>query len=425
MGNKGVRQRLAASIIVFFFIFNFASSAYGSGFAIYTHGASIVGQGGAVTASADDPTAIFYNPALINKLDGTQVEIGTTLIFPKRKFKSDFSGNTQETKDDVFYPSTFYITHKFNDRISAGLGVFNPFGLGTRWDDDWEGRYITTSAEMQTFNINPVVSYQVTPTVAFAAGLDFLLVDATLENKINFPFLGFSRDGGQKFEGDGNGVGYNLGILVEPHKDISVGASYRSSIKVDIDGKVTHDLPDPSLAVTFPNTNGSTVIKLPPQAHMGVYYKGFDPFTFEIGFRWEGWSTYDELKIDLDQPVAGSTTSVSKKNWKDTYAMQIGAKYQLNESVALLAGYFYGGNPVPDETFEPSIPDADTSYYSIGTSVKHKNLKVDISYGYQKLQSRTKDNSITDPISGLPAFSANGEYNTDIHMVGLSLTYKF
>ncbi len=109
----------------------------------------------------------------------------------------------------MFYPSTFYITHKFNDKVSAGLGVFNPFGLATEWPDNWVGRYITTKAEMTTYNINPVFSLQITPEISVAAGLNFLMLDATLEKKINL-----SPDGNQKFKGDGNGVGYNMGFLL-------------------------------------------------------------------------------------------------------------------------------------------------------------------------------------------------------------------
>lgn len=425
MKQKGWQKGLAGFIFLFF-IFCTIPNAYGSGFAIYTQGASSLGQGAATIAHTDDPSAIFFNPALINKLEGTQVELGTTLIFPSRKFKSDYSGETFKTERQVFYPSTFFITHKFNDKISAGLGVFNPFGLGTKWPDDWEGRYIATNSEMQTFNFNPVVSYQITPNVAFAAGVDFLILDATLEKKLNLPVLyGFTRDGGQKFKGDGTGIGYNFGILIEPHRDVSLGASYRSEIKVKIDGNVTHVLPEGDPLGLFPNTNGKTTLTLPQQVHVGVYYKGLYPLTFEVGLRWEGWHSYDELRIDLDQSVAGSNTSITEKDWKDTYSANIGVKYQLTESVALLAGYLYGGNPIPDRTFEPSIPDANTHLFTIGTDIKYKQLRFDLAYAYQKLQTRSKNNAITDPVSGLPAFSANGVYKSDIHMFGVSLTYKF
>ena len=425
MKQKKMFQGLLAFMFVFF-VFFIIPNAYGSGFAVYTQGGSSLGQGAATIAHTDDPSAIFFNPALINKLEGTQVELGTTLIFPSRKFKSDITGETFKAESDVLYPSTFFITHKFNDKISAGLGVFNPFGLRNKWGDDWEGKYITTNAEMTTYNINPVVSYQITPNISFAAGLDFLLLDTTLEKKINLSLFGLP-DGGQKFKGDGNGVGFNLGILIEPHKDISIGASYRSEIKVDIDGDATFDLPDPSLRAFFPNTPGNADLTLPQQIHAGIYYKGFYPLTFEVALRWEGWSSYDQLKLNFDRLVMGSGEYVERKDWKDTYSANIGAKYQLNDSVALLAGYLYGGNPIPDKTFEPTIPDADTHLFCIGTDVKYKNFRFDLSYAYQHLQSRHKNNLVDDLNDGIlnPATSANGKYNSDLHMVGLSLTYQF
>jgi long-chain fatty acid transport protein len=410
-----------------------APTVFASGFAVYTQGASSLGQGAATIAHTDDPSAIFWNPALINKLEGTQIQLGTTIIFPSRKFESDITGETFKTEPDVFFPSTIFITHKFNDKISAGLGVFNPFGLATKWPDDWEGRYIATNSEMTTFNINPVVSYQITPHIAFAAGVDFLLLDATLEKKINLAAFTFPipfPDGGQKFEGDGSGLGYNFGILIEPHKNIALGVSYRSEIKVDIDGNADFSLPAGTpqfISLLFPNTPGSTDITLPQQIHAGICYKGFTPLTFEAALRWEGWSSYDQLKIKLDKPVVGSKTSVSKKDWEDTYSVSLGAKYQLNDTIALLAGYLYGGNPIPDKTFEPAIPDANTHLFTVGTSIKHKQFKVDLAYGYQKLQERNKNNDIgaESSISGLVDASANGTYKSHLHMVGVSLTYTF
>ncbi len=432
MIQKGKQKGLTALIFVLF-IFCSIPNAYGSGFAIYTQGASTLGQGAATIAHTDDPSAIFWNPALINKLQGTQIQLGTTLVFPSRKFESDFSGYTFKTESDVFYPSTIFITHKFNDKITAGLGAFNPFGLGTKWPDDWEGRYIATNSEMRTYNINPVVSFQITPNISLAGGVDFLFLDATLEKKINqSAILSYYMGGpvsapdiGQKFKGDGNGIGYNFGIILEPHKDISIGASYRSEIKVDIDGRATHDNVNSFLSAAFPNTDGSTDITLPAQAHIGICYKGLNPLTFEVAVRWEGWSSYDRLKITLEKPVLGTKTSDTPKDWEDTYSVSLGAEYQLNNSIALLAGYLYGGNPIPDTTFEPAIPDANTHLFTIGTTIKQKKFKVDLAYGYQILQGREKNNSVTDPVSGLTAFSANGEYKSHLHLVSVSLTYTF
>ena len=429
MEQKGLWKGIATFLPVLIISCAFQNT-YGSGFAIYTQGASALGQADAVIAHADDPSAIFFNPALINKLEGTQIEAGTTLLFPSQEFKSDITGNTFSTENDVFYPSTLFVTHKFNDKVSAGLGVFNSFGLGTDWGNSWEGRYVATNSELQTFNINPVASYQITPNIAFAAGVDFLLLDTTLEKQINLSPYGIS-DAGQKFEGDGSGVGYNLGILYDINKDISLGVSYRSEIKVDIDGDASFDLPagTPSLLSTlFPNTSGNADLTLPQQAHMGIAYRGFDSLTLETGLRCEGWSSLKELKVDLDEPVAGSTTSITEKDWKDTYSMNLGAKYQFNKTFALLAGYLYGGNPVPDKTFDPIVPDANTHLFTIGTDIQYKKIRINFAYGYQRLEGTKKDNSLDDnPSDGIvnAATSANGEYDTDLHMFGVSITYKF
>lgn len=420
--------------LAFFVLINFliVRNVYASGFAIYTQGASSLGQGAATIAHGDDPSVIFFNPALIGKLQGTQIQIGTTLLFPTREFKSDLTNKTFETEKDIFYPSTLFITHKFNEKISAGLGIFNPFGLATEWPDDWPGRYITTKAEMTTFNFNPVVSLQLTPQIYLAGGLNFLYLDATLENKINSAYLpvalGLSpfplpfSDGNQRFKGDGNGVGYNLGLLIEPHKNISLGASYRSRIHVDIDGKASYrDIPLP-LKPFFSDAGGSTNITLPSQGHIGICFKGLEPLTLEAGMRWEGWSSYERLTIRLENGMVSNTP----KKWKDTYSANIGAKYQLNESVSLLAGYLYSGNPVPDNTFEPSIPDSNTHLFTIGSSIKSKGLKIDIAYGFQMLEDRKKKNSIGDPINPINEDSmVKGEYKSYLHMIGLSLTYLF
>lgn len=407
------------------FCFSVPHPASGSGFAIFTQGATALGQADSVIAHSDSPSAIFFNPALINKLEGTQAEIGTTLIYPIRKFDSDATGREFETDSQVFFPSTLYFTHKYNEKLSIGLGVFNNFGLATKWDDDWEGRYIATNSELTIFTINPAVSVKLTDNISVAAGLDFLTLDATLEKKLN---LGVA-DANQKFKGDGNGVGYNLGIIVDLSKDIAMGASYRSEIKVDIDGSVSHRLPAglEFLSPFFPHTSAETDLTLPAQFHLGIAYKGISNLTLETGLRYEGWASYEKLKFDLDQPVAGTTTSVTEKKWKDTYTFNIGADYRLNDTVSILAGYLYSGNPVPDETFEPAIPDSDTHLFTIGTEIRRKALTFGLSYGYQLLEGRKKNNAIDDnPLDGInPLTSANGKYNSDLHLVGISLTYKF
>jgi long-chain fatty acid transport protein len=124
------KSRLYSMVMGFFFIVCIASDVHGAGFGIFTQGASELGQADATVAHGDTPSVIFFNPALINGLSGTQIENGATLLLPSRKFSS-FGDGSSQTKSKVYYPATVYMTQKFSDTVSAGIGIFSPFGLGT------------------------------------------------------------------------------------------------------------------------------------------------------------------------------------------------------------------------------------------------------------------------------------------------------
>jgi len=390
------------------------SFSFASGFGIFTQGASSLGQGSAVVAHGESPEAIFYNPALINELPGTQVEIGTTLIFADRDFKSAATGKATETDDDVFFPSTFYITHKFNDFISAGLGFFSPFGLATTWDDDWEGRYLATKSEITTYNINPVISCRISPKISLAAGLDFMFLESSLESRIPsaaFSIPGPSFDINQKFDGSGDGIGYNFGFLFNVNKAFSLGASYRSEVKIDVDGDLKfHDEPS-----YMPHRiSGSTTITLPQQVSAGIAYRPTDRLVMELGMRWEDWSSFDRLKIQ----IAHQPSVVYPRDWRGTFAVNLGGKYRLNDTFAVTAGYLYGKNPVPDSNFEPAIPDSDTHLFCLGGEAQLGNFTAALAYAYQLQEERTKSTNHYGA-------TANGEYDSDIQLLALSFTYKF
>jgi long-chain fatty acid transport protein len=391
-----------------------SSEALAAGYAVFTQGASALGQGNAVAAHSDSPNAIFYNPALINKLDGTRLELGSTVIFSRHRFESAQPGGSQSSNDSTFFPSTVYLTHKFNETLSAGVGVFSPFGLGTEWGNDWDGRFLATKSTLQTFDFNPVLSYRVTPSLAVAAGLDVILLDATLERRLPPAALGTLAEVGAKFKGSGTGVGFNLAVAYELTKTISFGASYRSQVAVDITGDSST-----SPGGTPLDSHGRTGVWLPQQLTAGIAYQVTDPLIVELGIRWEGWSSFKELQLTLDNNTPIPATA---RNWHDTVGLNLGGKYRLNDQVALLAGYIYGNSAVPDGTFDPSIPDADTHIFCLGTQLQYRRFEVALSYAYQLYLERTKNNSV-DP--ALPPHYADGNYKSDAHLVALAVSYKF
>lgn len=423
-----------------------ATQVLASGFGVFTQGAAGLGQANAVVAHPTGPSSLYFNPALLNDVPGRQIEVGTTLIYADREIDLN-DGDHENGKTGYNFPSTLYYTQEINDRLSAGFGVFFPFGLSNEWDNDYAGRYIGTSGKVTTVNFNPVLSVRVNDRLSLAAGLDALYFDATLKSNINQnaayliaqqqspllpPLTTPLGDIEQKFKGQDWGFGYNFGALFKATDRISLGATYRSHIDVDpgkANGDVSFQNVSPYLKSLFPNGDGDASIRLPAQATAGIAVQVIDPLIIEVGVRWEDWDSYDELKVNFDNPVFGQSSNISPRDWNSTWTYNIGGHYRVNEKVAINAGYLYGENAVPNSTFEPLIPDSDTHLFTLGTELRFDAWTVSGAFGFEHHEDRDKKNNIGDSlgslVAGQPVSTANGEYATDIYLIGLSIGYAF
>ena len=382
-----------------------ATPSSASGFALFTTGATELAQCDSVIAHTEGPASNFYNPALLPALSGTQIEMGTIMLKPAIDFKSDLTGQKTSSRSNYFFPSSLLISHKIDDRFSVGLGVYSTFGLGNEWPDDWEGKYIVTYSKLKTYNINPNLAWKVSNSFTLAWGLDILLGDITLEQKVSLP-----PDAKQKIKGEGDGYGYNLGMLYKVSEDLVFGMSYRSGITLEIEG-------DYSLAIAGLKTGVKTDLDLPAQIFAGISYKPSENILLEIGGKWEEWSSYKDLKLKANLPIfLGSDTITMPKDWKNVFGFNIGIKYNIDSTLSISAGYLHEGNPVPSDTFEPSVPVSDRNDYSVGIQKTFNKYKIGLSYLYDRYDSRHKNNNVG---SG----SANGKYEQDIHMIGLSISY--
>src|SRR4029077_16675265 len=87
-------------------------AAFGSAssFGLFQHGARAIGQAGAFTARASDPSAVFYNPAAITQLACLAADGGLDMHNPTISYNSD-SGRF-EARHIIQFPPSLYVTWK-------------------------------------------------------------------------------------------------------------------------------------------------------------------------------------------------------------------------------------------------------------------------------------------------------------------------
>lgn len=401
------------AFIVLVIIFNI-STAIAGGFLIYTHDAAATGMALAYTAQVDRPSAVFYNPAAMTRLEGTSVSTGGSIIVPRTTYNSFFEpGSETEMDHHTYFVPNFFITHKISDKFAAGFGFFCPFGLATDWPDNWEGRFISTFAELRTYFLNPAISWQVHPRLSLAVGFNYVFSD------VEFKRVEFELEESQvrsRLEGSGEGQGFNLGLLYHVTDEIDFGISYRSRIDIDYDGEARFEMVGPIgpiLALVFQDGDVSIDnIDLPSILVVGLATTMLKGWTFEFDFHWINWSTFNKISADFDNPNTPDT--IIPRDWHDALFYSLGAKYQLNKSIVLRGGYMFRNTPIPDKAFDPILPDSDQHIVSVGAGYRRGGLSVDLSY----MALIYDDRAIHTNIPG-----RNGEYESFCSLIGLNLQY--
>src|SRR5438067_9809757 len=88
-----------------------------------------IARGNAQAATADNPSAIYYNPAGITQLEGFQFRAGLYLISADTKYTSP-SGVKAETDDAWQAVAQLYATYSLPEMpVSVGFGIYSPYGL--------------------------------------------------------------------------------------------------------------------------------------------------------------------------------------------------------------------------------------------------------------------------------------------------------
>lgn len=404
-------------LYVFLFLLLFSGTVSASGYKIDQQGSKALGMADAFVATADDPSAVYFNAAGLAGQREPALYLGVSALAPSTMFKN-MAGAEEETNGEVFLPPHLYLAYP-SGNITFGLGIYAPFGLGTKWRDAGLTRYQATESDVETLNINPAVAVRVKPWLLLGAGVDYMKSNASLKKMVDQSLAGGS-DAKTVLEGDGDGWGYNAGVIIIPDERLRFGISYRSAIEVDYTGTASLDNIAPALQPLFGGasfrTDAKTSIKFPATLTIGAAYKPSEKVTLELDFERTGWSSNDSLDIDLKNEVApaGFTDTKEPADWIDIWAVRAGIEYRATESISVRGGYVYQNNPAPGHTLHPRLPDSDQQNLSFGIGYNTGNLVIDAAYMVAFFEDRDVENNIL-----------SGEYKTFGHSVGLSAGYKF
>lgn len=421
---------IAVSILATFV----SAAAFGAGFSIFEQGAKATAMGGAFAATADDPSAIFYNPAGIAQQRELSVLAGATFINFTNEFNGDpndplTSGAEAKYKRHTFVPPNVYAIIPIGGNLTFGLGAFSAWGLRTDWADPWIGRFVSRDADLKTMSVEPAIAWQSTSgNIAVGGGVEYRRARVILNQNIALPFpnpfTGRITDiGNARLKSDyGDDIGYNLGFLFKTDR-FRFGASYRSEMDIDLDG--TADFQqistgnaqlDALVTPTFPADDKiSTTLPFPAVYAVGVAFKPTDRWDLEFDVTHMTWSRFEALAVDFQNQTARSF--VRTQDWKDSSAYRLGANLKATPDWDVRFGVVYDENPQPTERVGPLLPDSDRLGASFGVGYHRGPFIIDTAAFILHFKDRSTN--------GLSAEGFNGTYQTDATLWSVNFGYRF
>jgi long-chain fatty acid transport protein len=433
--EKDMKKYCFAGWIAVLGVFLLPLVAFAGGFGLNEQGAKASGMANAFAAQADDPTAVYFNPAGIVQLEGTQVTVGVSPVIPGATFESNTNSAPRNTtvgqkthldNDAVFVPNA-YVTQKISDRVSFGFGTFSNFGLETNWPNDWEGRFIVggTKAELTTLSVNPVLAVRPHERVSLSVGPVMQYADVDLRKKqyLPSPPLPAPSETDVKFTGDDTGWGWNAALMVWLPANFKFGASYRSEVSHRIHGQVKFSPDVPPFLLN--DTRFTADFNTPANAYLGLAWT-HGPLTLEFDAQWTDWSSWKEIRAVFNQPVGGQPELVVEEDWHDAWGYRFGAQFAVNEYLDVRAGIAYDESPIPSKSVSPRIPGGDRWIYAIGFGGHYQGFTADLAYQYVDAESVKLGSVGADEGSVAPPGQLEGKFkDVDAHIIAFNLSYQF
>ena len=381
------------------------SLGFALGIRIADQDAEATARGNAFVATADNPSAIYYNPAGMSLLEGQNFQVGGYGITLKSEFTST-TGSVFETKNKLLgVPQIYYTAAIPTTPFAVGVGVYSPYGLGLEWPDNTPFRTLAKAGSISYLTVNPALSWRWNKQFSVGFGLTFNYAETELSQGTAFNIPGDEF----KFKGSGTALGYNAGALWQPAPQHSFGISYHSATDLDFGGHSSIVVPGFFSA----SDNAKAKFHFPQYLCVGYSFRPTPEWNIEFDADWTDWDSLNN--VTLRQATLGNQTLPF--NWSSSWFYELGVTHYFANGYRASAGYIYSENSVPDSSFSPGIPDSERHIFSVGIGRKYQSFNWN--FTYQLAYGPSRD--VNGTLGGL----ADGRYEFLSHALTFSLGYNF
>ena len=378
----------------------------------------------------DDVSAVWYNPAGMTLLPGTQFQFGgvfAALDIPAEDYRTGQTDNGR--KHPVPIPNMF-LSHQINDSAWFGIGLTVPYGMATEYGREFSMGDKGMNSEIKVFDLNPSFAYKVSDKLSVGIGASIEYAQAFVESGMMYHPLYKTPAAYGRYKATSWSGGFNAGVMWTPVETVRLGLSYRSAVKHSAKGQLKIGTYDgdhvgyvSGLASTSKGAKAS--LKAPHQINLSATWEVTPSWRLSGLIHWSDWSSFKSLDISSDNALLPYKLGTSKisiaNNWKDSWLFSVGTDYRFNDSVTVRGGIAYEKSPVRDNYRLAIIPDLDRMWFTIGATW-HVTKQLQGDFGFAWIHG-IGNKSVYD--NNNPSKEIGKFRKCESYLFGAQMVYKF
>lgn len=372
-------------------------------------GCRAIALGGAFTGVADDPSAVFYNPAgLVFQPESFNFSVDGFYIWPTHEYTLPV-GTIAKSQYNVSIPQVFF-SYRTNDKLTLGFGAYAPYATGgVDWRKDQLG--YPMKSYLGVLSLTPTIAYRLSDKLSLGFQVNFYV--GVLEVKTEMAPFGPIEE-----EEKGSSVTAGLGLLIKPTERLSVGLGIRGPATMKLTGTTSIRIDVPEVGTISLQRDSETRFNLPWDVEVGMSYRLSENFLFSASSQYTMWSALDKVdKVIKDMPLVGDVREEEVLDFKNILILRMGLEYILPNGLVLRGGIGLDKAASPDETL--SINNIDVDKFTLLGGIGYRVGKMQIDFAFVRALGQERE--VQRVRSGFPL---SERYNLHVTIVGLGVTFS-
>lgn len=366
-----------------------------------------VARGYADVATADQPSAVYYNAAGLSQIATPEVEDGACVLTPTYDYRSP-AGASASTA-----PRTFVLPYGYlalpvapmnGGEATVAFGMYSPFGLSSSWPDSSGFRTLATANTVEYYTAALSAGIPLAPGLSIGGSLQYDQQHVDLNRG-----LGYVPGDRFHFAGHGRAASYNVGLLWQPSPRHAFGLSFQSKTDFDIRGTANLD----PFGIAY---SGHADWAYPEDLDIGYSYRPTPDWNLEFDWDWTNWA---RLKtVVLYSPTAAPVALPF--DWQASSYYCLGGTRRWSSGWTASAGACLSTNSIPTATFNPAVPDATRVLLNVGPGYRTARWNIQSVLQWSPETSRT----VSGTAPSAAGQSADGVYTSHLWAAGIGATYR-